>query len=297
MLGSSFSGLDEYYELSENFFNECDLERVELQAVAKKSYQPWLYILEASTKYLYMLWGFYLRVLQRDNEDKPFNLPLARAMLSLLSSSCNYAYTVRLLVISGLDNPARGAARALDEHLCVCITILYNIELAAEFTDSQQPDEASTFWYSNFNTKKLRTHLRKIELSVGVDDEISLYFRDWRKTELDMFSQAVHPTFLSGFMAAFPRDISDFSKPTNGVFGALSVSSERTLKHACQAIGYFAVIAGKRLTEDESSPLFITKNSSDKTVFNIDKFRISIIQLLDRYMDYDIFDYSKVDEL
>lgn len=203
---------------------------------AETCLQPWLQIFEDEIQWLSNIWG----ILSRKMDGDGGNDALLLSIWSLVSASCNYAVAVRLLVISGLDNPARSAARSLDEHLCTCIAILNKPELAAGFQSSQFHEEASQFWYENFNSKKLRKHLNAVERSVGLEPHISREFREYRDNELNYFSQTTHPTYLSGVFAANAIDVANTDKVASGIFGKLSASSERTLNHACKSIWYFS---------------------------------------------------------
>lgn len=237
-------------ELWEKYFREVNREplydhkfcefldnvRKEEEDKSSKVLQPWLRLFEDSIQWLANLWG----ILHREFESDADKSKLFLSTWSLITASLNHAISVRLLVISGLDNPARGAVRALDEYLCTCMAILNQPELAEGFQQAQSPDEASQFWYENFNTRKLRKHLNSIERGVGLEGHISYEFREWREGELNSFSQTVHPTYLAGCMVAGLTTVEDVDLVGPGIFGKLSASSERTLHHACKTIWYFS---------------------------------------------------------
>lgn len=204
---------------------------------AEAALQPWLQIFEDSLQWLSNIWGI-LSV--RMNEEEKDRRELALSAWSLISSSCNYAVAIRLMVISGLDNPARTMARSLDEHLSACIAILHKPELAVGFQSAQEHEEASQFWYDNFNSKKLRKHLNSVERTVGIAPHVSRAFREYRDNELNYFSQTIHPTFLSGVMAANTIEVNNTGDLVFGLYGRLSACSERTLNHACKSIWYFS---------------------------------------------------------
>lgn len=215
----------------------CFIDKLRMQAEesSASALQPWLHILEDSIQWLANIWGILSRKIQSSGD----NDKLLLSIWSLVSSSCNYAISARLLVISGFDNSARSIVRALDECLCVCITILYRPELAVGFQSSQSHEETSKFWYENFNTKRLRKHLNAVEADLGVEAHISREFREYRDHELSYFSQTIHPSYLAGVMAAHVFD-ENTGDAALGLFGKLSPASERTLSHACKTIWYFS---------------------------------------------------------
>jgi hypothetical protein len=218
-----------------NFQNFLDTIRSEQEKKASDHLQPWLQILEDSIQWLANIWGILSRKMEAANNDA-----YLLSAWSLLSNACNLAVSARLLVISGLDNSARGVVRALDEHLCVCIVILNMPELAKGFQASQFHEDASQFWYDNFNTKRLRKHLNSVERDLGVEAHVSKEFRQWRDEELSYFSQSIHPTFLSGVMAANAIDIENTDIVSVAVLGKLTAGSERTLAYACHSMWYFS---------------------------------------------------------
>ena len=226
------AGLKTQYQ--DNFDEFLDNLRKEEERKACEKFQPWLSLLEDSIQWLGNIWAILHRKISDEESDVT---PLLRSTWSLLSSSINHAVAVRSLVISGLDNPARGAARILDEYLCTCIAVLNNPDIAEGFQAAQSPEEASQFWYENFNTKKLKKHLNNVERSVGLEGHISHEFREWRDHELNGFSQVIHPTFVAGVMASGIYEPEDSRL---GIFGKLSAASERTLVHACKAFWYFS---------------------------------------------------------
>jgi hypothetical protein len=216
------------------FCEFLDNIRTEEENKAPSVFQPWLGLFEDSIQWLANLWG----ILHREFENDSNKSKLFLSTWSLVTASLNHAISVRLLVISGLDNPARGAVRALDEYLCTSIAILNQPELAKGFQQAQAPDEASQFWYENFNTKKLRKHLNSVEKEFRLKGHISFEFREWREEELSVFSQTIHPTYMAGCMVAGLTSVKD--ENSAGIFGQLSASSERTLHYACKSIWYFS---------------------------------------------------------
>lgn len=245
---SSYSIRRESLELWREYFRDahrvpvydeefrCFVDKFRLQAEqgSASALQPWLHILEDSIQWLANIWGILSRKINSHGNDE-----LLLSVWSLISSSCNYAVSARLLVVSGFDNSARSIVRALDEYLCVCIAVLYRPELAVGFQASQSPEETSRFWYENFNTKRLRKHLNSVEAELGLEPHISREFREFRDYEVSYFSQTIHPTYLAGVMAANVFDEST-GETTFGLFGRLSPASERTLSYACKSIWYFS---------------------------------------------------------
>ncbi|TDQ75493.1 hypothetical protein [Paraburkholderia silvatlantica] len=195
--------------------------------------QPWLHILDDSIQWLANLWAILDR---RAYGQQEVSSQLKCAWV-LLGASCAHAVAVRRLVLSGLDGPARAAARALDEHLSACIAMLHDDELAAGFQATESPDE---FWYRNLNTKALKKHLNAVESNCGLDPSISVDMREWRHGELRTFSQTVHPSYLAAAltMKTFAADAPE--TVANAILGSASAASERTLDFACKTIWYFS---------------------------------------------------------
>lgn len=243
-----------------NFTNIIDSFEKNAEIEATDHLQPWLQILNDSIQWLANLTGILDRSLDENNSSEPL-----RTAWALVGASCAHAVALRRLVLAGLDSSAKAILRVLDEHLMACIVMLHDPKLACEFQNAKDDDEANTFWYKNLKTKLLRKHLNNIEKVVGIDNETSRIYSDWRKDEIRLYSQSIHPSFLSSALSVKTICASDSENVKIAFLGQASAMSYRTLEYACKIIFYFSRFGFLFLfNEINGSPSYITLNPEDE---------------------------------
>jgi len=211
-----------------------------------KYLQPWVQILEDEIQWLSNLASIF--------DDFNHTRKLSRAQKSiwvLIGTSCAYAVAVRRLALSGLDTPAKAAARSLDEHLCACLAFLNDRDLAEEFQKSQLDKEAADFWYRNLSSKAIRKHLNSIERKIGLNQEASMQIRAWRDENIDLFCQAVHPSYVFAALTSVSINADDPHNYGPAYLGRATAFSERTLEFCCKTIWYFISFGFALLVNDE----------------------------------------------
>jgi hypothetical protein len=208
------------------------------QREAKLHLQPWLCLLEQSTQWLAQLF-----LLFEERNDGRQRSKLELSVWALLGASTTYCLAVRRLVLSGLENPARAAARSLDEHLCTCLALLHDSALAEGFQQTHQAEEAEKFWYENLNTKALRKYLNSLERELGLEATVSQDMRAWRHHEIKTFSQSTHPTYIGCVTSIYAFDTVKPDQVRPAVLGRATAASHRTLNYACKALDYFCVLS------------------------------------------------------
>lgn len=257
----------------------------EAETVVVKHLQPWLQLLEDSIQWLANL----AAILDRLNNDGALN-NAERAIWVMTGASCAHAMAVRRLVLSGLDTPARAAARTLDEHLCACIAFLHDRALAERFQQCQTKEDAAQFWYKSLGTKALRKHLNAVELTVGLEPIVSVEMRAWRSNEIDWFSQAIHPSYLGAALATRTLSAEDPAEQGPAFLGLASACSDRTLNFACKSIWYFACFGFMLLfNEHNSHPAVIRVDKEDEMHQLAIVGRYVIQRLNRRYWSHEIY--------
>jgi len=257
----------------------------ESERIATKHLQPWLHILEDSVQWLANLTA----ILDRMNTAQQLG-DAERSVWAMVGASCAQAVAVRRLVLSGLDTPARAAARVLDEHLCACIAFLHDRDLAAKFQQCEGANETAQFWYLHLNTKALRKHLNAIERSVGPDQGFSSDMRSWRANEIESFSQAVHPSYLGAALATLTLSAADPNVHGPAFLGMASACSERTLNFTCKSIWYFACLGFMMIfNEDQGKPPIIPLDEEDEMQQLVVVGRHVIQNINRKYWDHEIY--------
>ncbi len=248
--------------------------------------QPWLHILEDGIQWLANIAGIFHRKISEGAPDKA-----QQSIWALISASCAYSVAVRRLVLSGLDTPARSAARSLDEHICTCIALMSDRKLALNFHECKTNEEISAFWYKNLNTTALKKHLNRVERKSGLEMHISHGMRSWRKHEIEMFSQATHPTYLGSALCALTLRARNDDEIGSALLGKASAMSERTLAFACMCIWYFSCYGCMFLFDGtEEHPPLLSATDPDDEMQQMAYFGRDVYQkLIGTYWEHSIY--------
>ena len=264
------------------FADTIDKYEEDAEVEATEHLQPWLHILNDSIQWLANLTGILDRLLAEKTPSEPL-----RTAWALVGASCAHAVAIRRLVLSGLDSTAKATVRILDEHLMVCIVLLHNPKLADDFRKAIDDDEASTFWHQNLNTKSLRKHLTEMERAVGLDSEASKIFGDWRREEIRVYSQSIHPSYLASALTVMTLCASNSDSVKLAILGQASAMSQRTLEYACKIILYFSRFGFLFLFNIiNDNPAYITLNPEDEMHQVVVVGREVLWDINSKYWDY-----------
>lgn len=252
-----------------------------------KHLQPWLHILEDGIQWLANIAGIF----GRRNSDGALD-KTQQSIWALISAACTYSVAVRRLVLSGLDTPARSAARSLDEHICTCIALMSDRELALHFHECETDEEINAFWYKNLNTKALKKHLNRVERESGLEMHISHSMRSWREDEIEKFSQATHPSYLGSALCALTLRARNDDEVGIALLGKASAMSERTLAFACTCIWYFSCYGCMFLFNGtEEHPPLLSAVDRDDEMHQMAYFGRYVYQKLMRnYWEHSIYE-------
>lgn len=75
-----------------------------------------------------------------------------------------------------------------------------------------------------------------------LDDELIDDIKEWRKVNLSLCSQYVHPSYVAAFLSAEPPSILSPYYHSPGILGKTSILSMYTISEVCKAIWYFSRI-------------------------------------------------------
>ena len=243
---------DDFGEFLSEVQGECNQDIEELLQPWEQVYDEWLHWLSALTVIL----------LEQDRKE---NNQYLKTIFHLTGASTSYANSLRLLLRSGYDTPARSLARILDEHLTTCIVFLYSPTIATEFANCETEKESNHFWFKHLSKDKITKHLNVIEAdlakSKNTTADHSEYFRKWRTTEIKSYSRTIHPSNIGSAMATYTRSLKNPEMYELAIFGQASASSRRTIEFACNSIWYFSIYG---------SYLLLNSTSDRKPVIKVD---------------------------
>lgn len=122
-----------------------------------------------------------------------------RATISLLMSLSSSFEGVRSLIEAGNDHSARILARSIGESSDLLLVVSLDEEVAQHFVSSAE--DFKSFWFRYLAKGKLAKLKRKaLESRLGIPPDLVDSTLSYSSLEFEIFSQAVHPSYLGGIM-------------------------------------------------------------------------------------------------
>lgn len=185
------------------------------------------------------------------------------------------AGAIRLLLISGFDEPARPLVRTLNETLDLLVAVLVDESLHSEYVKDGSGADENEFWRKHFGRKQKGTnenlingYLEKAGKRAGIEDADSKAWLAERKAIKKFFSGPTHVAHGSVFRSAFVPSLVEPSKICLASFGHLSIHSPGLLLHLADTIWKFGSMFMRLVTSDEPPPgLEITKEDFKSDYF------------------------------
>jgi hypothetical protein len=224
------------------------LLRAETEARAETStaLQPHLAIFEFGLEFL----AYVHIALSKKDEIGPVNSDV-RAAWALLGSAESFGLSIRSLVMSGFDTPARALLRTYVETLFLCIAVLHDHAIAEAYVAAETDAQVKDFWHTTASPKRLHERIIAIEKKIGLDDEVIKGMTSWRRQEYEMLSQSSHLSYLAAALTAVSPKLGDETSYAPAILGLASAHSHRTVYYAAATTWYFSrmsnpVLLGKK---------------------------------------------------
>ena len=162
----------------------------------------------------------------------------------------NYGHSVVELVTKGLDTPARALIRSTADLSYTLAVIVADREIFKEYAldDKSAPRE---LWYRLFSNKKISKHLAKIHCELGLPNEFTEYFRQFRDENGEFFSEAVHHSPTAIFIGAQPT-IPNTDKVELALLGGSPSASKATLNYLAMSLYYGLTIFVNICTQNKN---------------------------------------------
>ncbi|WP_207621435.1 hypothetical protein [Chelativorans oligotrophicus] len=228
-------------------FNELLLEAETLaRAATTTAFQPHLAIFEFGLEFL----SYVHIALSSADEPGPSN-EHTRAAWALTGAAVSFGVSIRSLVISGLDTPARALLRTYVETLFLCIAVLHDRALGEAYVAADSDPRIKDFWHSTASPKRLHERIIAIEKKIGLDKDLVDMMTTWRREEYEILSQSSHLSYLAAVLTALSHKLDDEKVVAPALFGVASAHSPRTIFYAAATTWYFSrlsnpVLLGKR---------------------------------------------------
>lgn len=233
-----------------NGFNELLQEaETEARAATKNALQPQLAFFEFGLEFL-----SYVHIALSSTDSLGPSNERSRAAWVLTGSAVSFGVSIRSLVISGLDTPARALLRTYVETLLLCTAVLHDPALGDAYVAADTDAKIKDFWHSTVSPKRLHERINAIEKSIGLEKEVIDQLTDWRREEYEILSQSSHLSFSAAAMTAVTATLSDKEIVAPAIFGLASAHSPRTIFYASATTWYFSrlsnpVLLGKKAGE------------------------------------------------
>ncbi|CDX49093.1 conserved hypothetical protein [Mesorhizobium plurifarium] len=226
------------------------LQEAEIEARAKTTtaLQPHLAIFEFGLEFL-----SYVHVALSSTDGPGPSNEDVRAPWALVGSAVSFGVSIRSLVISGLDTPARALLRTYAETLLLCIAILHDLTLGQAYVAADTDAKIKDFWHSVASPKRLHERIIGIEKKIGLDDETVDGMMKWRRNEYEVLSQSSHLSYLAAALTAVSLKLDDEDIFAPAIFGLASAHSPRTIFYAAATTWHFSRLSNPVLLGKEAA--------------------------------------------
>lgn len=189
-----------------------------------------------------LLTGHLSLALQEDNEEKiefqeAIDSPQPIVVLiCLITQITNHGLSILNLVEAGLDNSARTILRTLEELVYLTIYLTADLDKMKIYTNIHNPKE---IWYKNFRIEKINKEISKIELRLGLPDDLIQMLRKQRSEGFEFYSEYIHNSYGVVTTGTYVRSFEDDDFMHNSVFGKESRASISTINRLNLTLFYF----------------------------------------------------------
>lgn len=205
--------------------------------------EPWFTVFEVGLWWLNLV-HFVLSLSSEEELPIPSDEKLL-APWALMGIARSYGEGVRTLMLRGLDSPARACLRSFTESLLLCLAIFEDEELGVRYRAAQGPEAAKSFWHVHVSPKKLHERIVALERRAGLGDAHISELTEWRKDRYEMFSEAVHPSYVNCIAMMFVSEGEGEDAPHRyqGRFDSVIANSVETASFAARLLWQFQIFA------------------------------------------------------
>lgn len=228
---------------SRHGFNELLLEaETEARAKTSTAFQPHLAIFEFGLEFL-----SYIHVALSSTEGFGPSNENVRAAWALVGSAVSFGVSIRSLVISGLDTPAKALLRTYVETLLLCVAVLHDRSLGRAYIAAETDAQIKDFWHSVVSPKRLHEKVISIERKLGLDNETVERITSWRRQEYEILSQSSHLSYLAAALTSLSPGLGNEEMFATAIFGRATKHSHRTIFYAAATTWYFSRLSNQVL--------------------------------------------------
>jgi hypothetical protein len=181
------------------------------------------------------------------------------ALFALQSAIVQQIISIRRLVLSGLDVPAKQILRCLDEHVQVAIAVTNDTQFATDFVKCEGIEGAKKFWSLYLRRKQNESVvgyniIAKLRSIFGDQELVNILAFD--QEEQAILNAAVHPSHVGCVMSGLSTDEEVFNWVP--FLGTVSSFSIRTMKYCVYKVSLHTAVSvfGPHFSNFPSSDLF-----------------------------------------
>jgi hypothetical protein len=209
-------------------------------------------------------WLAYVHVaLSKQGELGPIHQE-ARAAWALIGSAVSFGLSIRSLLLTGFDTPARALLRTYVETLFLCIALLHDRNLAKAYVAAETDEQVKDFWHTSASPKKLHERIIAIENETGLGDDIVQSMTQWRRQEYEILSQSSHLSYVAAVLTAVTQKLGEKGRYAPSFLGLASEGSPRTIFYAAASTWYFSRMSHDKLLGYDAAEALIVLDKENE---------------------------------
>jgi hypothetical protein len=200
---------------------------------------------------------------------------------------CQLNKGIRSLIVQGLEIVARPVSRTLFEAMDIAIIALGDEKFALEYY-LDEVYNVNEFWYLNLAKDKGTKKIESILDTWNILDEEKKEFVNWRKSNINFFSNAAHVSIDCAVKAKFIPSLRFPSRVSMDSIGHISTEAPLHLATIIHQIWLFGTIVIKSMMSENPPKIYKTIRVGS----NIESLGASYLVLQEIILRYADFLYS-----
>lgn len=195
-----------------------------------------------------LLTGYLCLSLQHDEQiDSALNNEKSRIVISnLILQIANHALSIINLIENGLDTSARTILRAIDELVYLTVYLTSNTSKIDVYRNLENPSKT---WFENFRMELILKEISKLEIRLGLPEELAHIFKKQRSEFFKFYSEYIHNSYGVIMVGAYASSFDEEDILHTSLFGKESPSSKGTVANLNTILFYFNLVIFKILFE------------------------------------------------
>ncbi len=201
------------------------------------TFDAWITVLDEYTSWFISLSATCLT--EQKTTSNP--TPELKAFSVLFAAITSHLISIRHLVSTGHDLPAKQVLRSLGEYVDLILVLHFKPNLIAEFVKEKNYGKNNDFWHKNISKGKARAVIDQALKQLLFKEQDALdEWKKLRKEEDSILSESVHPSFIACFMSLIGPVNSQLHG--NAFLGIKSETAIRTIRYTIFSLTEFMKI-------------------------------------------------------